>query len=350
MTLNAKLVLRRGALDLDVEFEVGAGETLALVGPNGAGKSTCLHAIAGLVPLSAGQVRLAGDVFDEPSRGVRVPAEARGAGVVFQEHRLFPHLTALDNTAYGLRCRGAARSAARASARAWLERFGLGAVAEALPRALSGGQAQRVALARALAAGPRLLLLDEPLAAVDATARLELRRELRAHMASFAGPRILVAHDALDAFAFADRIAVLEHGRIVQSGTVAEICSRPRSRYVADLVGTNLLRGVVEGGVLRLPGGGALVVAGSASGDVVATVHPRAIALFRQRPDGSPRNVWSAPITFVEAAGDRMRVQLGGAVPLVAEVTPAAVAELGLARGGDVWVAIKATEIALDPI
>lgn len=349
MSLAATFVVQRGALTLDVALHVAAGETLALVGPNGAGKSTLLAVLAGLLPIARGRVELDGRRLDDGEPAHFVAPEARGVGLSFQDQLLFPHLSAQDNVAFGLRARGVRRAAARATAREWLERVGMAELARRPPRTLSGGQAQRVALARALAPSPRLLLLDEPLAAVDASARLDLRRELRVHLASFLGPRILVAHDALDAFALADRVAVLEHGRIVQHGTVAEICSRPRSRYVADLVGVNLLRGTVTDGVLRLPDGGTLVVVGDHAGEVVATVHPRAIALFRQRPEGSPRNVWSAEIAVVEAAGDRMRVQLAGPVPLVAEVTPAAVADLGLARGGAVWVALKATEIAIDP-
>jgi molybdate transport system ATP-binding protein len=333
MKLDADFSLRRGELSLDVSFTAVAGETLALVGPNGAGKSTTLAVLAGLLAIERGHVALGDERLDEPQRGIFVPPAARGVGVVFQQHLLFPHLRAIDNVAFGLRARGGDRAAARATAQEWLQRVGLAQHAGALPHQLSGGEAQRVALARALAGSPRLLL----------------RRELRAHLDAFAGVRIVVAHDALDAFALADRIAVLEAGRIVQVGTTAEICGRPRSRYVADLVGTNLLRGTAHGGQLRLPGGGALVVPGTHEGEVIATVHPRAIALFRQRPEGSPRNVWSAEIAAVEAAGDRMRVQLGGAVPLVAEVTPAAVADLGLARGGEVWVALKATEITIDP-
>ncbi len=350
MSLDATFAVQRGALALDVALQVAAGETLALVGPNGAGKSTLLAVLAGLLPVARGRVVLDGRVLDDGEPRRFVPPEARGVGLSFQDHLLFPHLSAQDNVAFGLRARGVPRAAARATAREWLGRVGIADLARRLPRTLSGGQAQRVALARALAPEPRLLLLDEPLAAVDASARLALRRELATHLAAFAGPRLLVAHDALDAFALADRVAVLEGGRVVQAGTVAEICSRPRSRYVADLIGTNLLRGTVAGGVLSLPGGGTLVVAGEHAGEVVATVHPRAIALFRQRPEGSPRNVWLAEITVVEAAGNRMRVQLGGAVPLVAEVTPAAVAELGLARGGEVWVALKATEITIDAL
>jgi len=349
MSLQLDVHLRRGALELDVAFVVGDSETVAIVGPNGAGKSSLLAAVAGLLPIERGHVTCAGTVFDGGVGGPFVPPEQRQAGVVFQDLLLFPHLSALDNVAYGLRRRGVPRGEARARALAWLQRVDIAAHAASRPAMLSGGQAQRVALARALAASPRLLLLDEPLSAVDASARLALRRDLRAHLDAFAGPRLLVTHDAVDAFALADRIVVLEQGRVVQSGGVAEICSRPRSRYVADLVGLNLFRGSVRGGVLQLAEGAALVVPTGSDGEVIATVHPRAVALFRTRPDGTPRNVWPAPITGIESAGDRMRVRLGGVLPLVAEVTPLAVAELRLGVGGEVWVALKATEIDVQP-
>jgi molybdate transport system ATP-binding protein len=261
MTIAARFTLQRGALALELELTARSGETLALVGPNGAGKSTCLQALAGLLPIDAGSITFDGALLDGGPGAPFVPAEERGAGVVFQEHLLFPHLSALDNVAYGPRARGATRRDARARAARALERVGLAQHADARPAQLSGGQAQRVALARALAASPRMLLLDEPLSAVDASARIALRRELRAHLDEFAGVRIVVAHDALDAFALADRIAVLEDGRVVQSGSAAEICGRPRSRYVADLVGLNLFRGTAAAGVLAFPGGGRHVVA-----------------------------------------------------------------------------------------
>lgn len=349
MNLEADFSLARGSLQLDVELQALAGRTLALVGPNGAGKSTCLHVLAGLLRIARGRVALGETVLDGGPGGPFVEPEHRGAGVVFQEHLLFPHLRVVDNVAFGLGARGVERSTAQAAAREWLERVGLLAHAESLPRELSGGQAQRVALARALASARHLLLLDEPLSAVDASARLELRAELRRQLDAFAGVRLVVVHDAIDAFALADRIAVLERGRIVQQGTTAEICSRPRSRYVADLVGLNLFFGAVRAGVLTLAGGGSLVVPPGPDGDVIATVHPRAVALYRVRPDGTPRNVWAAPIMSIEGAADRMRVQIGGRVPLVAEVTPIAVAELGLGKGGEVWVALKATEIVVYP-
>jgi ABC-type nitrate/sulfonate/bicarbonate transport system ATPase subunit len=233
MNLHAEFTLRRGTLELDVDLRASAGQTLALVGPNGAGKSTCLHVLAGLLRIERGRVQCGDDLLDGGPGGVFVPPEHRAAGVVFQDHLLFPHLTALDNVAFALRARGSDRRPARAAADDWLQRVGLRSHAHTLPRALSGGQAQRVALARALAGAPRMLLLDEPLSAVDASARLLLRRGLRAHLDAFAGVRLVVAHDALDAFALADRIAVLEAGRIVQTGTVAEICGRPRRHQPA---------------------------------------------------------------------------------------------------------------------
>jgi molybdate transport system ATP-binding protein len=349
MTLRAQFQLTRGALSLDIDLAAARGETIALVGPNGAGKTSCLQAIAGLLPIARGAITWDGRTLDAGPREAFVPPEQRGVGFVFQEHLLFPHLSALDNVAFGLRARGAARADARRRAAAWLERVGLASVASARPTALSGGQAQRVALARALATEPRLLLLDEPLSAVDASTKLELRRDLRAHLASFAGVCLVTAHAAVDAFALAERIAVVEAGRIVQLGSAAEICSQPRSRYVADLVGVNCFLGTVRAGVLALPGAELVVGPSPREGPALATVHPRAIALYRERPDGSPRNVWRAPVLALEPALGCVRVQLGGAVPLVAEVTGEAARDLHLAAGSEVWIAVKATEISVHP-
>lgn len=344
MNLRADIVLRRGALQVEAPLAVGAGETVALVGPNGAGKTSCLLAIAGLLRLDGGSIELGGRTLDGGPRGAFVPPEARGIGVVFQDLLLLPHLSALDNVAYGPRSRGRSRRLARAAAAAWLERVGIAADLHALrPAQLSGGQAQRTALARALATDPALLLLDEPLAAVDASARIALRRELREHLATVAGPRIVIAHDITDAVALADRIVVLEEGRVVQHGTIGDLVGCPRSRYVADLVGVNVVVGTCRTGVVAV-GDVQLVVASPLEGDVTVTVHPRAISLFRDRPSGSPRNVWPTTVDALEPTLDRVRVRLGGALPLVAEVTPAAVAELQLRAGAPIWVAIKATE------
>lgn len=348
MSLRAHIELTRGSLRLDVRLEAAAGETLALVGPNGAGKTTALQALAGLLRLERGEIALDGEILDGGPGGPFVAPEGRGVGVVFQDPLLFPRLTVLDNVAYGLRARSVPRADARGRAARWLERVGLPQLAGERPARLSGGQAQRVALARALAAEPRLLLLDEPLAAVDASAKLALRAELRARLREFEGVRIVVAHEIGDALALAERLVVLEAGRAVQTGPVRELVSRPASRYVADLVGLNCFRGRCHGGVAELEGG-QLVVAGELEGPVVLTVHPRAVSLFRQRPDGSPRNVWEAPIEALEPSLDRVRIQLGGRLPIVAEVTHAAVAELGLREGEPMWVAVKATEIGVAP-
>jgi molybdate transport system ATP-binding protein len=349
MSLAARVRVQRGAYALDAEVAVEPGETVAVLGPNGCGKTTLLHALAGLVPLDAGRITLDGVVLDDVVEGVAVPTERRPVAVVFQDLLLFPHLTALENVAFGLRCRGRSRGDARRIARQWLDRVDLGGVAHSKATALSGGQAQRVALARALAIEPRLLLLDEPLAAVDVQARAQLRRDLRKHLASFSGIRLLVTHDPLEAFALADRVIVLEHGRIVQSGTPAAVTARPRSRWVADLAGVNLFRGHAGGGRVTLEGGGELVVADPFAGDVFAVVHPRAVTLLRARPDGSPRNVWRGPIAEVDVEGTVARVRVATTPAIVAEVTMAAVEALELVPGEDVWVTVKATEIVLYP-
>jgi molybdate transport system ATP-binding protein len=241
------------------------------------------------------------------------------------------------------------RTAARAAANAWLDRLGLAAHAAHRPGALSGGQQQRVALARALATDPRLLLLDEPLAALDAATRAEVRRELRAHLSAFDGVRVLVTHDPLDAYALADTVLVLERGRITQSGTLASIAAQPRSRYVAQLVGTNLLTGTTSGTRFTAASGGTLVVDGSCQGATYASVPPNAIALYRSCPDGSPRNVWRTTIAHIEPSFDRVRVSLGEPLPLAAEITTAGLAALDRRPGDELWASIKTTEISTYP-
>ncbi len=345
MTLRASVALQLGTLALDVAFEVADGEVVAVLGPNGAGKTTLLRALAGLYPLEKGYVSLNGTLLEAPEERVRVAPEGRAVGVMFQDYLLFPHLSARENVAFGLRARGVGKAEARRRAGEWLDRMRLGEHAHEHPRALSGGQAQRVALARALAIEPRLLLLDEPLAALDVEVRQAVRRELRAHLDQFPGPAVVVTHAPLEAAALADRLVILEHGRLVQDGSVAEVTRRPRSEWVARLVGLNLLRGQARGARVELPSGASVVSASRASGEVFAVIDPRAVALHRRQPDGSPRNVWRGSVEGVESQGDRARVYVDGAVPVVAEVTPAAVAELNLAGGGSIWVSIKATEI-----
>ena len=345
MTLEARVRAGVGAFELDVQLAVAAGELVAVLGPNGAGKTSLLRALAGLLPLSAGRVTLDGVVLEDPVEGIRVPSERRPIGLVFQDYLLFPHLSVLENVAFGLRARGMARAAAIDEARRWLDRVGLPAEGDRKPVSLSGGQAQRVALARVLALNPALLLLDEPMAALDASTRVEFRRDLRRHLESFRGVRLLVTHDPVEAMAMADRLVVLENGRVLQSGTPADVTQHPRSRYVADLVGVNLFRGRASHDVITLADGGLLTAAGAADGDVFAVVHPRTVALYRTSPDGTPRNIWEGRAIDLDLEGDRVRVRLDGSPSIVAEVTPAAVRELGLDRGDSVWISVKATEI-----
>jgi molybdate transport system ATP-binding protein len=347
--LAASVRLTRGSLRLDVNLSVDVGGTVAVLGPNGAGKTTLLRALAGLEALEQGSVVLDGKVLEDVASGIRVAPEHRPVAVVFQDYLLFPHLSVLDNVAFGLRSAGLGRVEARSRSREWLARMGLADREGLRPRGLSGGQAQRVALARALAVEPRLLLLDEPLSALDASTRVEVRRELRRHLESFPGVRVLVTHDPLEAMTLADRLVVMEDGRVVQQGSASEINARPRSRYVADLVGVNLFEGQAAGDRVDVGGKASLLVAEAGTGPVFTVVHPRAVALHRRRPEGTPRNVWAGRIEALDQEGERVRVRLGGPLPIVAEVTAAAVADLDLAEGADVWASVKASEVTVYP-
>ena len=338
MPLNARLVVTRPGFTLDLDLRVADGEVVALLGPNGAGKSTALRALAGLTDLS-GDGRI---VLDELPLHT-LPAESRPVGMVFQDYLLFPHLSALDNVAFGPRCSGASKAESRRQAAAWLERVGLGEQARVRPGRLSGGQAQRVALARALAAAPRLLLLDEPLAALDAHTRLEIRSQLRRHLADFDGVTVLVTHDPLDAMVLADRLVVIEQGAVVQEGTPAEVARRPRTDYVARLVGLNLYRGQAAARRVTV-GQVTFSVAEQVEGPAFVAFSPAAVALYRLRPDGSPRNLWQAGIEGIERHGDNIRVHLEGPITAFADVTPAAVADLDLTPGQRIWASVKATE------
>jgi molybdate transport system ATP-binding protein len=346
VTLRANIGLRLGGLRLEVEVTAAAGSVLALLGPNGSGKTTMLRALAGLQPIEEGQIELDGLVLDAPSKGVFVAAEDRAIGYLFQDYLLFPHLSVLENVAFGLRSRG--KQQPLLTARGWLERMELEAFASDKPAQLSGGQAQRVALARALAPEPRMLLLDEPLAALDASTKVTIRRDLKQHLNRFGGITLLVTHDPVDAAALADAVLVIEDGRVVQEGTIPDITARPRSRYVADLVGVNLWRGQAKDGEVKV-GDNSIYAADTFDGDVFALVHPRSVSLYADPPHGSPRNVWRGKATSLDSIGDRVRVRVEGPVTLVAEITNAALADLGLVGGEEVWVSFKASEVDVYP-
>ena len=345
--LVADAEVTHGAFTLRAAVTVAPGEVLAVLGPNGAGKSTLLAAVAGLTPLSGGRISLGGVTLDDAESGTFVEAAHRPVGFVFQDYRLFPHLSVLDNVAFSPRARGLGRARSRAVGAEWLERLGLADLARRRPGDLSGGQAQRVALGRALAGDPGLLLLDEPLSALDARTRLDVQSELKRHLADFAGPCLLVTHDPLEALVLADRLLVLEHGRVVQEGTPAEVARRPATEYVARLVGLNLYTGTADGPRVVLDGGGSFVVPDhDERGEVLVALRPSAVVVSTSAPVvSSVRNTWPATITGLTLLTDRVRLDLEGEPSALVDVTPAAVAELGLDAGQRVWLSAKATEL-----
>ncbi|MGA0153076.1 MAG: sulfate/molybdate ABC transporter ATP-binding protein [Ilumatobacteraceae bacterium] len=237
MTLSAVIRATRGNFRLDVSFDVADGETLAVLGPNGAGKSTILRCLLGLVPLDTGRIVLGDQVLEDTTNNLYVEPENRRVGAVFQDYLLFRHLSVIDNVAFGLRARGAKKESARLTARAHLERFEVEHLADRRPSQLSGGEAQRVALARALAVDPKVLLLDEPLAALDVTTRRTVRDELSLFLSAFGGPRLIVTHDPADARRLADRVLIVEHGSVVQHGSIRDVMRDPATPYVAALFG-----------------------------------------------------------------------------------------------------------------
>ncbi|MEU3302052.1 ABC transporter permease [Streptomyces sp. NPDC006678] len=325
-------------LTLDAE----PGTTIAVVGPNGAGKTTLLRALLGLTPRAHAELRL-GD-----TDVTALPPHRRGVAWVPQDGALFPHLSALANTAYGLRAHGVPRAEARRSAQEWLDRLGVGHLAHRKPAQVSGGQAQRIALARALAAHPRLLLLDEPLAALDQTTRAHVRHTLRSHLDGFGGVCLIVTHDPVEAVALADRVLVLDEGRALQDAPPTDVTRHPRSPWVARMLGRNAWPGTATAEGIRLTGGGTLVVADQlpTGTDALAIIAPEAVAVHRDKPTGSPRNVWPGTVREITTSGSRLRVLIASqqAPDLVAEITPQAAAELGLADGTPVWTSVKATE------
>jgi molybdate transport system ATP-binding protein len=346
--LDARIVVSRGEqFRLDLELAIPEGRTVALLGPNGAGKTTAVAAIAGLLPVDEGQIRLGEQVLDDPIADVFVPPEQRKLGLVFQDYLLFPHLTVLENVAFGLRSSGTGKVQAHHAARAWLAELEIGDLAEAKPADLSGGEAQRTAIARALITKPRLLLLDEPLAALDVTTRARLRRLLADHLDGFGGPRLLITHEPTEAFLLADEIHVLEQGRVTQTGTADDIRLRPRTPYIADLAGANLMTGRASHGTVTVDGFELHAADTSLQGPVLITIHPRAISVHRERPEGSPRNTFPTTVSRIEHYGDRIRLQTTGPLPLTAEVTPGAAEALALRHGASIWLSIKATEVRL---
>lgn len=357
--LAVDLMLRRDRFSLRAAFEVPAGQSVAVLGPNGAGKSTLLALVAGLLPATAGTVRLGGRVLTHTAgrRRVQVAPEHRRIGLMGQDPLLFPHLSALQNVAFGPRSQGRSRKDAARLAAGWLDRLGLSQVASRRPHELSGGQRQRVALGRALAAEPELLLLDEPLGALDAGTVPEIRQLLRTHLRESGTTSLLVTHDVLDAAVLADRLIVLEDGAVVDDGSAASVLAAPRSAFGATLAGLNVVAGVVVGNtafgsVAELRTVTGLVLSGiagqhiPAGGAAAAVFRPAAVSVFSRRPGGSPRNSWPTTVLSLQPGLSAVRLRTGN--PDVAvDVTAGAVAELELTPGARVILSVKATEVAI---
>jgi molybdate transport system ATP-binding protein len=336
---------------VDVEFEVAPGEVLAVIGPNGAGKSTALHVVAGLIRPDAGQVRLGARVLTDTAAGTHVPTHDRRVGLLLQDPLLFPHLSVAANVAFSPR-------SSRAAATRWLAEVEAAELAERRPRQLSGGQAQRVALARALAAEPQVLLLDEPMAGLDVAAAAAIRTLLRRVLARDGRCAVLVTHDLVDVLTLADRVLVLESGRVAECGPAAAVLAGPRSGFAARFAGVNLVRGVATAaGVLTTDWGQQWH--GTADGEpavgrpAVAVFPPAAVAVYRERPHGSPRNTVAVTIAGLDAHGSTVRLrgadQPDGAPGLAADITAEAAAELRPAPGERVFFTVKAQEVRLLP-
>jgi molybdate transport system ATP-binding protein len=352
--LAATLDRRLGSFRLEVTLQVPAASTLVLVGESGSGKTTTLRLLAGLLEPDAGRIALEGAIWYDTSSGIDLPAPDRAVGWVPQDYALFPHLSVAENVAFGLRADGIApREVKKRVARA-LERFGLASVAARRPSQISGGQQQRTALARALVLEPPLLLLDEPLAALDLATRRAVRGELKSLLEGLPCVTLFVTHSPMEALVFGDRIAVLEEGRISQEGPREDLLRHPRSGYVAELMGLNLFRGRVitrePGGMIRVATeGGALTAVDPGGGDeLMLVVDPREVTLHLEPPGGSAQNLLHGTIAEIvpqPPLGDRLRVVLDSHPPLVAEITPRAAAALGLTPGMEVIAAFKASGV-----
>lgn len=340
-TLHVRLAHPLRSFRLEVELSV-ATRPVALVGPSGAGKTSIIRAIAGLLRPSVGLVRVGDETWLDTEAGVALPPERRSVGLVFQDYALFPHLTVAENVAF----------AGKRRVSELLEAFGIGALARVKPTELSGGERQRVALARALAREPKVLLLDEPLSALDSQTRGRLRAELRALLDRLGAPALLVTHDFQDAAALGEEVGVLVDGSIVQMGSPADLVAAPATPFVADFTGGNLLPGDARRGAdglteVRLADGTWVVSTDRAEGRVGVVVYPWDVTLARHEPDDSTRNRVRGRIDTLVPVANRVRVHVG---PLTAEVTAESAARLGLRRGDTVVASFKATGTRLVPL
>ena len=351
--LRAELAASIGAFTIDLSFEVRRGEVLVLLGPNGAGKTTCLDLVAGLRAPSRGRIVLDDLVLFDTARGIDLEPEERRVGFVFQDYALFPHRTVRANVEYGPRARGAPRDERDRLTTTWLDRLDLAPLASRPVTELSGGQRQRVAVARALASGARILLLDEPFASLDASTRAAVRSTLRAFLRDVGIPALVVTHDPLDAFVIADRLAVLENGRIVQAGTGEDLLAHPGTPFVADLVGLNCYEAQLQTGTglkaAHVGGVAFHVLADHLAGAVHLAFAPSDVALAEGPSSGSFQNRFPARVRETRPLPDRVRVMLDAGVPIAADITRESSARMNLTPGTTLQVMVKATSIRVYP-
>jgi len=354
--LRARVLKRLGAFALEAALEAEDRSILVLVGESGSGKTTLLRLLAGLLRPDEGRITLGSDVLADTASGIAVPAEARAVGYVAQDHALFPHLSVFENVAFGLHASAVASGSVRSRVDAALRRLGVAELARRKPHELSGGQQQRVAIARAIVLEPRLLLLDEPLSALDLKTRQGVRGELRRLLATLPCVTVYVTHSPTEAMALGERIAVLERGRVSQQGTRDDLMRHPRSAYVAAFLGVNFFRGAPAGPLadgwerIATPEGDFAIARAAGEGQAALVVHPREITLSRERPAGSARNVFMGTIEEMVPEppdGERVRVLLATSPALVAEVTQPSIEALGLRAGETVFAAFKATGVTV---
>ena len=336
--LDARVILNRDSLTLDVELQLQHGEVIAVLGPNGAGKTSLLHALLGWLELESGWIMVDGEVIDSPDTDSYVPPQHRPFGMVFQDGLLFPHMSVEKNILFGAG-----------------KDFNLKPLAESLqanellakfPSELSAGERQRAAIARSLAARPKVLFLDEPFSALDIQGKRRGRSLLKEALAIEVSGCLMVTHDLVDAFTLADRVMIIEGGKLTQFDVPDRIRSRPGSEWIADLVGWNYYEGIGEGSVVTLPHGTTIFTAqDDLDGPTSISINPASVSIFKSQPSGSPRNSWLSSIQNIEILGGRARVSLVGEIDICADITTVAANELRQSISSEVWVSVKATEV-----
>ena len=336
--LDARVILNRASLTIDVELQLQHGEVIAVLGPNGAGKTSLLHALLGWLELESGWIMVDGEVIDSPDTDSYVPPQHRPFGMVFQDGLLFPHMSVEKNILFGAD-----------------KDFNLKPLAESLqanellakfPSELSAGERQRAAIARSLAARPKVLFLDEPFSALDIQGKRRGRSLLKEALAIEVSGCLMVSHDLVDAFTLADRVMIIEGGKLTQFDVPDRIRLRPGSEWIADLVGWNYYEGIGEGSVVTLPHGTTIFTAqDDLDGPTSISINPASVSIFKSQPSGSPRNSWLSSIQNIEILGGRARVSLVGEIDICADITTVAANELRQSISSEVWVSVKATEV-----